>query len=146
MIQSKISERLALVSRIAPQSINATSVTSAYVAPSVLGKFGRLIAIAQLGENSTGDVTVSLVKASDDSGANAEVMSTADALAAAAGDNKDVMLNFDVAGVDTLKPYVALRITVSSSTCLVAGSVLAADGRYEPASDHNAASVSQVVN
>lgn len=146
MIQSRISERLAVVSRIAPQSINATSVTCAYVSPSVLGQFGRLIAIAQTGENSTGDVTMSLVKASDGSGTGAEVVSSASVLAAAAGDNQDVMLNFDVNTVDVAKPYVALRITVSSSTCLVSGVVLAADGRYEPASEHNADSVSEVVD
>lgn len=145
MIQSRISERVALVSRIAPQSIEATSVTSAYVSPSVLGKFGRLIAIAQTGENSTGNVTVSLVKASDGSGSSAEVFDGASVLVAAAGDHQDIMLNFDVNAVDAAKPYVALRITVSASTCLVAGSILAADGRYDPASDHNADSVSEVV-
>jgi|GEM_PF-4055075 len=145
MFNSKISERLALLSRITPQTISATSVTSSYVSPATLGKFGRLMAIAQTGENSTGDVTISLVKASDGSGTGAEVVRSANVLAAADGDHKDVILNFSVDELDADKPYVALRITVSTSTCVAAGCILAGDARFAPADAHNATSVAQVV-
>lgn len=146
MLQSNLSERLALVARIAPQSVDAATVNSTYVGPAALGKFARLIAIAQTGENSTGDVTIALVKASDDVGTNAEVFATADAMSAAAGDEQDVLIDFDTAGVDPAKPYVALRITVSDAACLVGGVILAGDGRDEPVADKNAASVNQVVS
>lgn len=144
-MQSRMSECLALVGRVSPQSIDGTAVTSAYLTPAVLGQFGRIIVIAQTGANSTGDVTVSLVKAKDASGTGVETVAEADALSGTAGDDKDIMLNFDVNATDPDKPYLALKIEVSTSTCLVSGVLLAGDGRVEPAQEHNASSVAQVV-
>lgn len=145
MTNSQLSERVAMLARIAPQTISANSATSAYIAPATLGKFGRILAIAQTGENSTGDVTVSLIKASDGSGTGAEVIRSASVLSSGDGDNKDILLNFHVDETDPDKPYVALRITVSASTCVASGCVLAGDARFAPADAHNAASVAQIV-
>lgn len=145
MLQSLLSERLALIGRVAPQSASNQSITTDYLPPSTLAQFSRILAVAQVGDASGATVTISLIAASDGSGTGAQALLTTGAMDTAGGDNFDILLDFDLSKVQPDRPYLALKFQVVGADCLIGGVVLGGDCRTEPASQHNASTVSEVL-
>ena len=158
---SKLSERIGFLATLLPVNLTTTAsaATSAYV--DVLGEvqtstttngtaglaanFGRYIATFQTGDNGTGSVTFSILKATDTSGTSSAAVYTA-AYAATNADNVIVPIDLNQIFVDTTKHYYALSASIDSGACLVSGLLQGGDGRFEPASNYNVSSTKTPAN
>ena len=146
MINSKLSEAVALLGQISPKSQGAGTAVSGWVSIAQAHQIMALVQVGAFGASATVDAKVQ--QATSNAGAGAKDVSgkAITQLLAAGGNDRQVEINLRPQDLDTEGgfDYVQLSITVGTAATLIAGAIFAAM-RFEPASDSNAASVAQVV-
>lgn len=147
MINSKLSEALAMVAAISPVSQGVGTANSGWVDVSQLHQILALIEVGVFGASAT--VDAKFQQATSSGGANAKDVpnKAITQLLAAGGNNRQAEINMRPQDLDTENGFrwVQLSITVGTAATLIAGAVMAA-ARFEDAGTLlNAASVAQVV-
>jgi hypothetical protein len=143
----KPSEAVALLGIIAPSSQAAGAAVSGWIS---IAQFQKVLALIQTGTfGASATVDAKLQQAQDASGTGAKDITgkAITQLLAAGGNNVQVEINLDAQELDTNNAYdyVQLSITVGTAATGTAGVLLGFGPRLAPASDFNAASVSQIV-
>lgn len=147
MINSKLSEALALMAVINPASQGVGTAVSGWVDVSQLHQILALIAVGVFGASATVDAKIQQATSSGGAGAKDVSGKAITQLLAAGGNNRQVEINVRPQDLDTENNfrYVQLSITVGTAATLIAGAVLGA-ARYEDAGALlNPASVAQII-
>ena len=144
---ARISEQLALLAVLSPQSVSAGTVVTSYVP---MSNAQRLLAVLQTGVlGASATVDAKLVQATDSSGTGSKDITgkAITQIVKASGDNKQVEIDLRSAELDSNNGfgYVALSITVGTAASLLSAALYGGPLRNGPASAANAASVVQVV-
>lgn len=145
-VNSTLTERLALIGRIAPQSVNAASVDTGLVP---IKDFLRLMAVVNVGViSSTGVVNAKLQAAVGSGGSPVDIPGAAITALTQAGTDSNkcaiINCNLDKLAGDAYT-HAKLVITDTVAAALVAGELWGGDARYAPASDIDAAFVDEIV-
>ena len=145
----KPSQRVAVAAAIPPQSSSA-ALLSGWISMAVFHKLMAVIATGALGMAAT--VDAKFQQATDANGTNAkDVPNSAIAQVTKAGvdgSNTQSILQLKGGELDINNgfAFVQLVVTPGVTASQVSATVLGFDPHYAPASDYNAASVTQVVN
>ena len=139
------SEKCAVLAVVNPQS-SSTAQSSAYVSISKFHKIAAAIAVGAIA--SSGTFNAKLEQATDASGTGVKDI-TGKAITALADtdDNKQFWINLDPAELDLANGFTFVRITLTPATAasLISGTLLGFDPRFSPASDHDLASVAEII-
>lgn len=142
------SEIVAVLAVLNPISQAAATVTSGWVPISTFRKILAIIQTGVLGASATIDAKLQQATSSGGAGAK-DITGKAITQLTKVGtdDNKQVLLEVDASQVDVAGGfgYVQLSLTVGVAASLISAIMLGFDGRYEPASVSNVASVKQVL-
>lgn len=141
---ANLSEQLALVGVINPQLVDDNTVTTGWIAAK---NFKRFLATVQLGAT---DITVNakLQRATDSGGTGAEdIPDKAITQFSATDDNKQALIDLRADELTENFSHFRLSITVGNGSTggYVAATVVAGGLRYGPTTDHDLASVAQIV-
>lgn len=141
-MNSRLSERIAILGVINPQLVDNGTVTTGWVA---MKDVQRAAFIAQLGATDTTS-TVSVEEATSSGGAGAQSLKAATGLVDT-DDNKQVIININKDELSAGFTHVRGKIVGGNGTVggYMNGLLLGADARSGPLSDLNLASVAQVV-
>lgn len=144
---TKLSEQVAFMATVDPQSVAPGTVVTAYVPMANVFQLSALIQTGVLGASAT--VDAKLMQATDSSGTNAKAI-TGKAIAQivkASGDNKQAILEVRAEDLDVSNGFgfVALSVTVGTAASQLSASLIGASTRYLPASQFNQAAVVQIV-
>jgi len=145
---SNPSERVALVACIDPDAYTASSYTSDWVNMEYWHEAMAVVYAGVLGSSAT--LNAKLMQATSSTGANAKVVSTAThqitALTTASND-KQAIINLHADDLDVAGgfSFVALRITIATSTSDAGGAIYGLRPRFGPASANDLASVAQII-
>lgn len=148
-VNAKASEAAALIGRVAPISQGAGTVSTAWAPASKFHNFLALVSAGVLGAAATLDAKIE--QAQDAAGTGAKDLAPAKAITqltkAGADDNKEAQINFRAGDLDLDNNYnhVRLTLTVAVAASLVAGYLAGFNPRSGPASDHDIASVDEIV-
>ncbi|HVL73325.1 MAG TPA: hypothetical protein VM434_15770 [Beijerinckiaceae bacterium] len=143
----KPSQRVAILAAINPDEAAAGAYSTGWVD---VVKFHNFLAVAQVGNipaATTVDAKVQQASAADGTGTK-DVAGAAIAQLGATDDNKQVEINVRQDALDMNGGFRFLRLTVTvggTGPADISGLVLGFDGREQPASDHDATSVAQIV-
>lgn len=142
----KPSERIALLTRLAPVSQAAATVVTAWVPVAKLQAFLAILQVGALGTSAT--VDAKLRQAKDASGTDAKDIAgkaITQLTKAGSDDNKEVKINAFPEDLDLNNGFthLALSVTVGTAACLISAVILGLDARFSPAAD--ATSVDEVV-
>jgi hypothetical protein len=144
----KPSERVALLGAINPQSAAAGTLTTGWIDVSKWGSVQAVLLAGALGASATVDAKFEQASAAGGTGAK-DVTGYAITQLTKAGtdDNKQVIVNLPTEKLDINNGFrwVRLSVTVATAACLVSAIVQGFDGRFEPASDFDAATVDEIV-
>ena len=145
MFSSNGSERIAVLAVLNPVDIATTAASTGWIAAA---NFFRFMAIVQSGA-LTGTLDAKFQQATDSSGTGAkDVTGKAITQMAATDDNKQKIINLrhDDLDIDGGFDYIRLTLTPTGGTTNLAAAVLLGiDGRGGPATEYDAASVTEVV-
>lgn len=146
MINSKLSEALALLAVINPASQGVGTAVSGWVDVSQLHQIMAVVKVGAFGASATVDAKVQQATSNAGAGAKDIAGKAITQMLAAGGNNRQAEINVRPQDLDTENGfrYVQLSITVGTAATLIDGAVHGAT-RFEPASDLNAASVAQVI-
>jgi len=147
MINSKLSECLALLGAINPSSQAAGTAVSGWIS---MANVERVLAVVQtgtFGASATVDANVQQAQDASGTGAKAITGKAITELAAAGGGNQQATIDVRQEELDMANGYgyIQLSIIVGTAATETAGLVLGGGARYLPASQFNAASVAQQV-
>lgn len=145
------SDEVAVIGSIDPRSASAGTYNTGWAN---LENFHKGMAILQLGNipnNAT--VNAALWQATSAVGGNPKVVGDK-AISAVndTGDNKQYIINFSADELDIVGgaaggyDFIQLRVTTTGSSVFIGGLVLGMSPRYGPASDHDEASVEEIVS
>lgn len=141
------SERIAVVATVDPIDGNGTTIKSDAVD---MSKFHEAMFVLMTGVlNASGTITsIAIQESADTTDGNFAAMSPAKTATALDGsdDAKQVVINVRSDELSAGKRYVRLVATVSAHSQLVAAIGLGVRPRYAPASDHDLASVSEIIS
>lgn len=142
------SEKVAVLDAISPVSQGVGTVTGSWIS---VAQFRKILAIIQTGVmTATATLDAKLQQATTSGGAGAKDVSgkAITQLTQAGGDSsKQVLIDLDTSQLDVAGgfSYIRLSLTDAAAASLISAVLLGFDGRYEPASVSNAASVKQVL-
>lgn len=142
------SDQVAVVGNIDPDAYAASTVTTGWIAAKNFERFLAIIQAGTLGVSAT--VDAKLEQASDSSGTGAKDI-TGKAITqltqAGTDDDKQALINLRADELDVANAFTHFRLSVTVGTAAsdAAGIVLGFGGRYQPASDNDAASVDEIV-
>lgn len=146
----KPSQRVAVVGAVNPQSTNAVQ-TTAWID---MSQFESALAIIAVGAISAGGlIDAQIQQAQDNAGTGAKAVQTPQGVnksiteIVAAGQNVQALINVRASEIDTNNGYrfIQLSITPSVAAALISGQVLGLDPKYGVASDHAAATQTQII-
>lgn len=142
------SERAAVVGVIDPDANAAGTVTTGWVDASKFNKFLAIVMAGDLGSSATIDAKIE--QASDSSGTGAKDLagkSITQLTKAGTDDNKQALINFNTSDLDINNGFTHVRLSFTTGTATSDGGavLLGFDPRYGPASDHDAASVDEII-
>ena len=146
-INSKLSERLAILATLDPVSQAAGTVTTGWISTA---NHERLLAVIQTGVLGTSaTVDAKLQQATDASGTNAKDVTgkAITQIVKASGDNKQAEINLRAEELDVNGGFgfVRLSLTVGTAASLVAAQIFGGDAKNLPASALNQAAVVQII-
>jgi len=138
----KMSQQIALLAAIAPASVAPGDVSTPWLSAS---DFASALLIVEAGAIG-GTLDAKIEQATDAAGAGAKDVADK-AITQTSDDGEQMLINLKAVDLDLENDFSHFRltITVGGSAALVSAVVLGGDGRYEPASDGNAASVTEIV-
>lgn len=147
-MSKKPSEAVAIVGSIDPRLAVPAAYSTAYVAAKNFHQFLAQIAVGALVATST--VNAKLEQATSAAGAGVKDVpgkAITALTAAGADDNKQALINLrgEELDVDGGFAFVRLTVTVAAANANIAGTLLGCEARNGPASDHDAASVDEIV-
>jgi hypothetical protein len=143
-----VSDRVAIVGAINPVSQGAGAVSSAWID---MQNWRSLMAVIQAGALGAGaTLDAKLEQATTNAGVGAKDVTgkvITQLTQAGADSNKQAVINLRQVELDFANGYrfVRLTMTVAVQASLVSALLLAADARYNPASDNDAATVDEIV-
>lgn len=147
MPSTRLSERVAVLATVDPDAYSTGTQTSDWA---LMENWGRALAIINAGIiAASGTLDAKLMQATSSTGAGAVTIAGKAITQMTTGDNdKQAMIDLkadelNVAGGFT---YVALRMTLATAGGDVGGVLLGGDPRYGPASDHDLASVDEIIS
>jgi hypothetical protein len=145
-VNQKISEGLALLASIDPISQGAGTVTTGWIAVANLHQLMAVVSTGIMGASATLDAKIQQAQDGVGTGAKDVTGKAIAQIVKASGDNKQALINFRAADVDTNNGfgYVRLSMTVGTAASLIAGYLYGAP-RYEDAALFNQAGVVQNV-
>jgi len=146
MSLTKPSEKVAVLAKIDPASVDNTEAYSEYVD---MAKWEQAMAIIMVGTfAATATVDGRLLQAQDDQGTGEKIVGSAITQLTDADDNKQIVLNLNAQQLDRANGFthIRLEIDVTTAACIVAGVVLGLEPKFSPASDYDAATVDEIVN
>lgn len=144
-----VSAAVAALATIRPEVHAAGAVSTPWVSLSDFKQIAALISVGALGAGGT--IDAKLEQATDETGANAKDLDGAaiTQLTQAGDDDSDKQVilecydeDLDLKGKFT---HVRLTVDVGTASCGFGATILGMDPRYAPASDHNPASVAEIV-
>jgi hypothetical protein len=141
----KPSDKIAVGAVLDPVSQAAATVTTGWVSMQTAENLLALLQVGAFGASAT--VDAKLQQASDATGTGVKDISgkAITQMLAAGGNNKQVMLNVRSEELDVINGFcfVRLSVTVGTAATLIAATLLAMDGRYQPIAQP--ASVTQTI-
>lgn len=142
------SDRVGVVAAIDPDAYGTGTYTSGWVDMASVARIVAVVMTGTLGTSATLDAK--LEQASDGSGTGAkDIAAKAITQLTKAGgdDDKQAEINLHQSELDLANGFTHARlsITIGTATSDAAGVVLGLDARHGPASDNDAASVSEIV-
>jgi len=146
MLNSKISERLALLGSIDPVSQGVGTVSSGWISAANFERFQATVQTGVLGTAATVDAKIQQATSAGGAGAKDVAGKAITQIVKATGDNKQAIIGLraDELDVNAGFAYFNVSITVGGAASLVSASVLAGNGNM-PASTQNQAAVVQVI-
>jgi hypothetical protein len=154
-MNSKPSERVAVVGNIDPDAYTATTYDTAWID---MAKFRSLMAIIQAGDLGSSATIDAVLRGSGVAAGTSPVSISGKAITqltqAGTDSNKQAIINLrqdelagvvDGAGTPLPVRYISLRVTVGTATSDMGAVVLGLDAFNEPASDYDATSVDEIV-
>src|SRR5882672_8134060 len=144
------SEEVALLGAIDPDANTAATYTTGWVDMSIWGKVGALISAGDLGSSAT--IAAKLEQSGPTSGTGTkDITSKAiTGLTQTPTDNSNTQqwINCRADELDIVNSfrYVRLSLTVGTATSDAAGFLFGTSCKYGPASDHDAANVTQYIS
>lgn len=143
------SQLAAVAGTIDPDNHSAGALNSDWVSMSTFQAIMAVIAVGAMG--ASGTIDAKLEQATDSSGTGAKDITGAaiTQLTQAGGDdNKQAILQCYAEDLDLANNFthVRLTMTVATAACDCAGLVVGMSPRYAPASDHDLASVAEIVS
>lgn len=141
---STLSQRVAVVAALDPQTIDDTNAVSDYAS---MAKFARAAFVVSVGNiDAATTVDAELLEATDAAGTGAQAIEgKAVTQLGATDDNKQTVIELAAGELSPGFTHVACRVTVAGDTADVSVLGLGIDARHEPASDNDIASVAQIV-
>ena len=146
-INSKLSERLALLATLDPVSQAAGTITTGWISAA---NHERLLAIIQTGVlGASATVDAKLQQATDASGTGVKdiIGKAITQIVKASGDNKQAEINLRAEELDTNGGFgfVRLSVTVGTAASLIAAQIFGGDAKNLPASALNQTAVVQII-
>lgn len=144
---AKPSERIALLATLDPVSQGAATVTTGWVSCADAFNFLAVIGVGAMTATSTVDAKIQQATDSGGTGAKDVTGKAITQLLAAAGNNRQVFINFKAADLDVSNAfnYVRLSVTVAAAASLLHAQLWAFDTRFLDAATFNQAGVAQNV-
>lgn len=143
----KPSQRVSVVGVINPQSANAVQA-SGWIDATKFHNYMATIKVGALGALATVDAKIQQATSAGGAGAKDVAGRAITQLTKAdADDNKQVLINLKQEDLDFNNgfKFFQLSITPAVAACLIDGTILGFDPRYDFASDNDAATVDEVV-
>lgn len=144
-MNGQASEYCALLAAVDPQS-SSTAKSSSYVSIAKFHKIGALIHVGAI--TSGGTVNAKLEQASSSGGTGVkDITGKAITQLADTESNKQYWINLDPSELDLANGFTFVRLTITPATqaSLIAGSLFGFDPRFAPASDSDAATMSEII-
>ncbi|MGE0724809.1 MAG: hypothetical protein AB7O45_10560 [Alphaproteobacteria bacterium] len=143
----KPSEQVALVGAVDPDNYSANPYSTPWVD---MSKFDRALAVVMVGTmESSSTVNAKIEQATTDGGTPKDVTGKAIAALTQAGTDSDkqavINLKADDLDVDNGYRFARLTVTVAAAASDMAALMLGFNPRHAPASDHDAATVDEIV-
>jgi len=142
-----LSEGLTVLTTVDPVSQAAGTVTSGWISAANHLAFLALVQTGVLGASATVDAKIEQATTSAGAGVKAITGKAITQIVKASGDNKQALINFKCADLDTEGgfSFVRVSITVGTATSIVGAVLLGGAPRYEPANSFNQAAVVQII-
>ena len=143
----KFSDRTGVLGVINPASIAASTVLTAYVPVAKWHTLAAIIATGVLGASATVDAKLRQAQDSSGTGVKDITGKAITQLVKASHDNVQAVIECKADDLDTTNGFthVALSVTVGTAASILGALLLGTNPRYAPASDFDAATVSQIV-
>lgn len=149
-INSKPSERIAVVGVIDPDANTQATYVTGWVPAKDFHAFMGIIMAGDLGSSATLNAKFEQANNANGTDVVKDVTGTAMTAMTQAGtdSNKQAVINLrtEDLDVDGGFSYVRLSMTVGTATSDCAAVLLGVDGRYEPATEFDTSSVDEIVN
>lgn len=143
-VAKRFSDSIAVLAAIDPDAMAAGEVSTPWINASDFASFAAIIMVGALGASAAVDAKIG--QATDSAGTGVKDL-TGKAITQITANDGQAIIDFKAVELDLEGDYTHFRLTltVGAATSDVAALVLGADARYEPASDHDAASVVEIV-
>jgi len=144
---TKPSELVSVLATYNPVSLGASTVTTGWINAANHHHFLALLQTGVLGASATLDAKIRQATDSSGTGAKDVTGKAITQIVKASGDNKQAEINLRATDLDVNGgfSYITLSITVGTAASLVSAALLGFSDRYLPGSDHNQASVVEIV-
>ncbi|MEC9433879.1 MAG: hypothetical protein VYD87_13330 [Pseudomonadota bacterium] len=142
------SDRAAVVGSIDPDAYAASTVTTGWISAAAFNRFMAVVMAGDLGTSATLDAKLEQATNGSGSGAKDITGKAITQLTQAGTDsNKQALINLEQAALDVDGGFTHFRLsmTIGTATSDAGGMVLGFDPAHGPASDHDAASVDEIV-